>query len=171
MTTIYNPEQMNLEKLNGLLGTIANFGVIAGLVFVVIELNQNTNIAEVNAYQTLITQVNEINQLRATDEELAALDIKAELGEELSPVELSQYESFYRLATRHADMAFLQFQKRLISEDQLYGVLGPLRNHLGRDIGKEFWASERERNFVPGLADYINAMMAEIEPDSDIWKK
>lgn len=162
---------MNFDKLNNSLSTIANFGVIVGLIFVVVELNQNTNIAEVNAYQNLISQVNEMNQIRATDSELAELDMKAQMGEELTPLEARQYRSFYRLATRHADMAYLQFEKRLISEDQLYGVIGPLRNHLRRDIAKEFWANERERAFIPGFADYINTMMAESEPENDFWKR
>lgn len=162
---------MSVEKLNSALATIANFGVIAGLVFVVIELNQNTNIAEVNAYQNLINQVNEINALLATDEELTALDIKAELGEELTQQEAVQYQSYYRLATRHADIAFLQFEKRLITEDQLYGVLGPLRNHLRRDIGKALWINESDRIFVPGFTDYINAMMAEREPENEFFRR
>lgn len=162
---------MSIEKLNKTLTTLANFGVIIGLVFVVIELNQNTNIAEVNAYQSLISQVNEINQLRATDEELAALDMKAEMNEELSALEESQYQSYYRLAIRHADMAYLQYRKRLISEDQLYGVLGPLRNHLRRDLGKQFWADEEVRSFVPGFADYVYSMMAKRAPDDAYWRK
>jgi len=95
----------------------------------------------------------------ATDRTLAELDMKAQTNEPLDPVEIEQYRSYYRLASRHADMAFLQYQQRLITEDQLYGVLAPLRHHLGGITGKILWAEEQDRNFAPGFVEYINPMM------------
>ena len=149
---------------------IANVGVLVGLIVVVIELNQSTRVAEVSAYQDLINQVNNMNELRATNKELAALDIKARQGAELTDLEYSQFLSYWRLQIRHGDLAFLQFENGFISEMQLYGILGPVRTHLVSDIGKELWRSGRDI-LSPRYTDFVEQMMREREPESTYWKQ
>ena len=48
---------MKLIKINHWLTLAANLGVIAGLVFLAIEIRQNTNIAKAEAYRQNIQDI------------------------------------------------------------------------------------------------------------------
>jgi len=43
--------------------SLANLGVIAGIVFLAVEIRQNTQSLEINAYQELIAQINSLSEL------------------------------------------------------------------------------------------------------------
>ena len=62
-----------MQKTNQWLTLLANLGVIAGLVFLAIEIRQNTNIAKANAYRDNIQDIAEWRELTISDPELARL--------------------------------------------------------------------------------------------------
>ena len=49
--------------LGQIVGIFANVGVLAGIVFLGIEIRQNTRSLEINAYQDLISQISQISQI------------------------------------------------------------------------------------------------------------
>ena len=86
---------MDLDKLNKWLTLLANFGVVAGLIFLVIEIRQNQTLLEQNQ-QTMLrdqelqilsatqSEVETFNDLRAQiylDEELSKLWLEGQSGE------------------------------------------------------------------------------------------
>ena len=98
---------MDLDKLNKWLTLLANFGVVAGLIFLAIEIRQNQTLLEQNQ-QTILrdqelqilsatqSEVEMFNDLRAQiylDEELAKLWLEGRSGEFDSGVEEYRYHS------------------------------------------------------------------------------
>ena len=63
---------MNLEKLNDWLTLLANVGVVIGLIALVLELRHSSQLAEVAAYQTRISEIQEINLELALSNDLAS---------------------------------------------------------------------------------------------------
>lgn len=55
---------MNLDKLNQWLSLLANVGVLVGLIFLIVELNQSNRIAVYSAESTRRTQFLEMNTAR-----------------------------------------------------------------------------------------------------------
>lgn len=49
---------MNLDKINHWLVLVANVGVVAGIVFLAIEIQQNTNAIQTQTYQSLMEEMN-----------------------------------------------------------------------------------------------------------------
>ena len=56
-------------ELGQTIQSLANVGVIAGIVFLAIEIRQNTESLEINAYQELIAQINSQSELSHTNPE------------------------------------------------------------------------------------------------------
>jgi hypothetical protein len=98
---------MDLDKLNKWLTLLTNFGVVAGLIFLAIEIRQNQTLLEQNQ-QTILrdqelqilsatqSEVEMFNDLRAQiylDEELAKLWLEGRSGEFDSGVEEYRYHS------------------------------------------------------------------------------
>jgi hypothetical protein len=66
---------------------LANIGVIAGIVFLGIELNQNNRLLASDTSIALMTFRVNVNQRYADDRELMEIRVKANRNEELSEVE------------------------------------------------------------------------------------
>lgn len=63
---------MNLDKLNSWLSLLANVGVLVGLVFLIVELNQSNRIASYSAESTRRSQFLDMNASRIENPEIIA---------------------------------------------------------------------------------------------------
>jgi hypothetical protein len=86
---------MNRDRLNWWLTLLANLGVLGGLVFVGLELNQNSRQLRADASYSITTSVNEVNAHLFGDAGLAELVFRGErdLGS-LTPVDRMRFDLF-----------------------------------------------------------------------------
>jgi hypothetical protein len=92
---------MDSNRFNNWLSLLANFGVVAGLAMLVIEINQTNNLAEAEAAQERSDQISQAQKDFAISEHLPGIVVKyQESGiEALTAVEISRYKS-WELARR-----------------------------------------------------------------------
>jgi ATP phosphoribosyltransferase regulatory subunit HisZ len=64
---------MNMEKLNHWLTLVANFGVIAGVVFLAYELRQNNELLEQGSRYSMLQNQKDWTQFIASNEEISNL--------------------------------------------------------------------------------------------------
>jgi len=142
---------MNLEKLNHWLTLGANFGVLVGIIFLVIEINQNTEQAEIDSaalqtsnYQDIIAGVIDLNSYVIQDPGFAEILIKGETDpSSLSPSELRRYNSYTIVTMRHGDMAYYNYLQGTIDEQRLNNLLSIVAarlasGYLATQIWEEF---------------------------------
>jgi len=91
---------MNIDNVNKWLTLLANFGVVAGIVFLGIEVRQNQVILEdtyrLNRVEARMADVDTFNDLRAQwlqNEELTHIWIDGLAGNELSGLENARFEN------------------------------------------------------------------------------
>ncbi len=169
-------------KTYALVAEIASaIAVVASLVFVGFEVRQsaeetslNTNAIQVSAYQDLIAGILNINELIATDEELAEIDLKADTDfESLSPIEERRYRAFWRLAIRLGDLAYYQYETGLLDEERLYSALGPVRGELRTEFGAALWSggvANGNYTYSEAYIRYVENMMYERQPENPVWQ-
>lgn len=87
---------MNLENLNKWSTLITNIAVLASLVFLGYELNQNNENLEAQSRYTIKENRASMNSLIAHDPAFAGILLKATSGSEFSPSEEIQLNSFFR---------------------------------------------------------------------------
>ena len=90
---------MNDGKLNEWLTLLANFGVVIGIVFLVIEVRQNQAAIEesnlINRVQARSMEIDQFNDFRAfvsQSEELSRIWVEGIAGQELDAVERARFE-------------------------------------------------------------------------------
>lgn len=164
-------KRFSFKQMGGILSASA---VALSLVFVGLEVREtaeqtklNTEAVQLSAYQDLIAQIAQLNSV-LLDPELAALYGRingpnlsmADLG----PVERVQTARIMYLTVRHADMAYYQYERGLLSEDRLESALAPFVGPLRNPIPREFWEISK-RNFVPSFQAYIDSRIAEFDSE------
>jgi len=137
---------------------VSALAIVISLIFVGLQIRQNTRISEVNAYQELIIQISQLNQLKVENPGFAEIYHRLNAGEKLQPgTETEQAVAYLLIGFRHGDLAFRQYKNDLIDEESLNSALSPVRAYLALPLGKEVWA-----DLNPVLAydyvDYVNKL-------------
>jgi hypothetical protein len=91
---------------------IANFGVVIGLFVLIAEVNHASKLAEVEAYQTRIRDIQELNLEFALSDSLADILNKADNQgvESLTPSEFSRAKAWYATIMRGMQGQYYQYQ-------------------------------------------------------------
>ena len=109
---------MDTDRLNRWLSLIANLGVVAGLIFLAVELNQNTKATIAAASETITNQSLEYFALGMDNQVIARARHKHSLGEELSSFEKDQlwWHQYYNF--RVFENVFLQYRRGYFEESE-----------------------------------------------------
>ena len=132
---------MNVDKANHWLVLFANFAVIASIVFLALELRQNTKQLELQSYQSWVAANTDLN-IAISNPQLSAIVSQGHP----SSANLSS-ETYIAYAMFH--MSMLQMAQ---STHYLY---------LEGSLNKELWASEMDRAAgiisIPGVREWWEA--------------
>jgi len=120
---------------------LANIGVIAGIVFLALELKQNNELLEAEARQALVDRRISLAQLVASNNELADVVAKARAGEDLSPGEQRRLYALNVTIFVGVESQFAEFQRGELELEDL--SMGGLTNALSGSgfsaNALEFW--------------------------------
>ena len=142
---------------------ISALAVVAGLIFVGLEIRQSTEQAELNtraietaAYQELIAQVLQISTTVAADEALFDVFLRNQEGEVFTEqADIARFDLYTITVARHADMACFQFQQGTLSEERLVSAMAIFMNVVMRsENGRR--GLTNVMNSSPGLAECID---------------
>jgi hypothetical protein len=133
-------------------------GVIAGIVFLGIEIRQNTLSASVNSYQELTGRIIDFVQASADRPEITT-DGTRESFEALSETEQRQLRSQIVTWFRYGDLAFYQKEVGVLPEERFESLFSPIANEICRWERLQVWSTMRP-NFVPSFREYVDALVS-----------
>ena len=151
-----------MEKLNQWLTLAANLGVIAGLIFLGLEIQQNTistrMAARENATQGHIDYLGYL----LDNTVLARANEKLSNNQPVDNLEGNQMRIFLQMRWRHYERVYYQYRNDLISDQEWAGFeAGIMRsfrdeNDLWRMSGN-VWARDKER-LSQQFAEYVEGL-------------
>ena len=118
-----------MKKLNQWLSLFANLGVLAGIVFLAIELKQNTRATIAIASTELTNQSLEYFSLGMDNQVISRAQHKQSVGEELDSFESRQLRQHQYLNFRVFENAYLQYLRGFYDEgewDRYRRIIGHL---------------------------------------------
>jgi len=146
------------------LATLANFGVIAGIIFLAVELRQNqTSLDEANVLNRAdsateaLQYFNEVRALLAQDEKLSAIWLSGKAGTELTSVDR---ERFANLCTMEL-WAFVTLHQRynaLGQELEAKGIVDDARKNIEPPGMLNCWEENREVFLSNGQSAFVAAV-------------
>ena len=154
---------MNAKRLNTWLSLTANVGVILGLIFLAVELGQNSDLMRVQINQSRADAAMASNESVFNSDYLPQILIKINFGEELSAEETIRYRAWFRASNRNQDNVLHQY---------LAGMLGgnsprSVRDYVEHVIASSNQAREEWENQKVGFTDEFVALVEEVIKATD----
>ena len=155
---------MDTDKLNKWLSVVANFGVVAGIIFLAIEVRQNQSILEdanqinfLNARAISLETFNDFRNAVVQDEQLSRIWFDGLAGQELEPL---AHNRFLLLCSSRIWLAATQWERGIIlgditSDNQITGQARWLNLNPGYKV---CWDDSRRSLIGYGFGDYVNAV-------------
>ena len=98
---------------------ITNIGVIAGIIFLAVELQQNNEFLTAESEINLMQNRKYISEVILQDEELVKVFVKIDNGEPLAPADQYRLDAMFNIYMVSFQWDFAQFQEGRISREQL----------------------------------------------------
>ena len=143
---------------------LANLGVIAGIIFLAIEVGQNqasleeaNSINRANSATAALEYFNEQRILLAQDGELAEIWVKGTSGSDLTPVEQVRFSS----VCDSLIWTFVAVYQRYSSLGQHFeaeGIVDDARDTIQRPGLRECWEGNRATIVANGNEAFVNAV-------------
>ena len=135
---------MNAEKLNAWLSLGANVGVVIGLVLLIFEISQNTEMMQAQINQSRTDTALSEQQAVYTSDHVPAMLVKISRGEELSDEDLIRYERFFRAFNRNQDNNLWQYNEGYLGDNIPLSIKGAVREVIaGHELGIATWELQK----------------------------
>ena len=158
---------VNLDNLGKWLTIIANFGVVAGIIFLAIEVRQNqvsiedsNRINRLNARTIEVQQYNDFRTVLAQDRELSDIWAKGLNGQALEP---SESERFSHLCKNWLWMGITSHERSIeLGRDETAkgGVILRAQELHNRAGFRRCWDDNRDIIRGYGFTEYVDAVEA-----------
>lgn len=155
-------QQMNAQKVNAWLSLAANVGVVIGLVLLIIEIRQNTEMmrAQINQSRT-DTALFQQYSMSDTDY-MAPIIAKTMRGEELSDEELIRYDARMRAFNRNQDNNLWQYNRGYLGENTPGSIKGAVRAVIGStEIGISTW-DRQKYSYTDEYVAFVDEAIADL---------
>jgi len=126
---------MKSDRTSRWLATLAQLGVIIGLVLLVFELNQTRDLMQAQTRHDLSSSIVALLLSIAENPELAHVMFRGDAGEELSPVEQYIYETRGRALFRYWENVHYQYRKGLYDRGEFSSQRDAWAAYLGTSSG------------------------------------
>lgn len=112
---------LDSENLNRWLSLLANIGVVVGIFLLIAEVNHASRLAEVEAYQTRIRDIQELNIQIALSDSFADIlsKLSSEGVESLSPEEALRARAWYGAIMRGMQGQYYQYQNGFLERESV----------------------------------------------------
>ena len=148
---------MNLDSLNKWLMFAANLGVIAGILFLGIEINQNRELTKAQIRHELSQGAIDTILREASDPTMAAISLKGMNDEAMTPEESLVYERLVTAWFRYIESVHYQYRNGLYDESEFSQQQNVWRQRFEIPSVVRLWCQVRQ-NFSAELAEEVGAL-------------
>lgn len=150
-----------MNKLNDKLLVAANISVVVGIIFLVVEVAQNTRAIESQTRDSITEKQMEYYGWLANNRELAAVAVAATTQgtADFDPVELRMWMGFANATLREWENSHYQYEHGLFNLEEFEGRLENMRRMINTPGFRSAWDMERGK-FAAAFRDLIDGLIA-----------
>ena len=153
---------MSLDQWSSLAQIVGSIGVILSLIFVGLQIRQNTSELQRNEHNSTMAQWTVIRMAIATNRDIAELMTAGLRGsnaiDAADQLRLEQMLSEYAWAAFHI---WDRTQRGVFPKGTFEMTAGPLLSDVLRTArGGTWWRSAKTRGFIPGFVADVDAVLA-----------
>jgi hypothetical protein len=153
-----------MKKLNESLMLVANLSVVLGIIFLGVELRQNTRAIQAQTRDAITDKQMDYYALTATDRPLAELVVRIRNDDvsvdDLDAVDRFMFGSLWRVIVREWENSHYQYERGLFTPEEFEARLGTWRQSLATRAFRENWENQRS-NFSPSFRAEVDGLVSE----------
>lgn len=153
---------MSLEQLSNLAQVVGSIGVIVSLIFVGLQIKQNTRALQRNEHNSTMVQWTLIRMSVARNRDIAELLTAGLHGE--SAIDAADQLRLEHMLAEYAWASFHiwdRMQRGVFPKGTFELTAGPLLSGVLRTVrGGAWWRSAKHAGFIPGFVADVDAMLA-----------
>lgn len=138
---------------------LANLGVIAGIVFLAFELQQNTQAVRVASAQSYLAGGNGLDFQIATDAEFADLVIRGDDAESLSPTDKLRLERWNYAVFRQWETAYYLHKIGALEDELWVAYRHEVHKILSRSPAMQRYWSEGRASFTTDFQELVDLLL------------
>jgi len=149
---------MNWEAIGAVSELVGAIAVLVSLLYLASQIRQGTATTRVQTVQHLLT-----SDTASADSMIAGplpeILAKLDVGERLSPGEVSAYTLYMRGRVTEAWQVFYQRQNGMIEEHVAAALLGRFEFFASGSLFKAVWSRNLKTGFPPEFQDYVEGVI------------
>lgn len=153
-------QAISLQDLGNLGEFIGAVGVIITLIYLAVQIRQNTRSVRASTYQVFTDSFRQFRTMLVSDSRLGLLWTKGlNAPAELSETELGQFDALMMIFFRGVETSFYHAGEGFLDEGSYQGWLDEAVS-IGRRPGARGWWGERSGLFNPGFRSFWDERMS-----------
>lgn len=162
----HSSRAMDLDTLVAISQLLAAVAVIASLVFLAIQLRQNTKAIRASSIQNLVQSLSANAQTWVENESLVSVALRANINpEQLTDVELATLHFWFVMAIRRFEGVYFQRSLGLVDSAFIEGFERSHISIIASKSGRDWWNGAKEI-FNSGFVSYVDEQLATGEAKS-----
>ena len=157
---------MNIESVNKWLMLAANIGVIASIIFLGLEIRQNTEALYSQSRQAILNSSQlEIFEIMNNTEIVTNVTKSGQLTQD----ESLKIHFFLTAAVRTREYSWLQYQNQIIDKEQWNTELSVLGIILSANRTRKWWNTVGKDQFNPNFSGFVNEYLQGVPVSDEYW--
>ena len=153
---------MNTDNVNKWLTLSANIGVVLGLILLIVEIGQNTEMMQAQINQMRADSAMSQQHAYFNSEYLPAIRQKIRSGNELAGAEAGRYRSYIRAFHRSQDNNLWQYNQGYLGENIPRSIEGAVRGIIGvSEFSIAIWDSQKF-GFTDEYVAFVEEALADL---------
>ena len=140
------------------INTLANLGVIAGIVFLAFELRQNQVVGRAQTRNEIAAAHRELSQFDLSSP-VRILVLRAEAGEPLNDDEQLQVDIWSGMWIRHFENLHYQYRQGLFDQEEFRPMMSGMERVINESIPVRAYFCRNGSSFSPSFVSAINSML------------
>ena len=158
---IVGRQVVTLQDLGNIGEFVGAIGVIASLVYLAVQIRQNTRTLRAATYESLAQATATANSLMITDPEIARI-VEAGLGSEPLPREdRARFRAYLRMTFRRYDSIFLHHRHATLPPEAWGPYWNAFRRTLQSPNVRDFWERSQE-DYTPSFRSLVSEEVGRI---------
>ena len=155
---------MNWEAVGAVGETAGAIGVIVTLIYLALQIRQNTRTSRLASFQASTEMLNSVSQAIATNSELSEILTALDDGRELSPNDYKKFSFLTLSLFRSWETAFYQRSEGLALKQSWERYEGSIRVQLSIPSVRDWWKTGAF-GFTEDFRVYIDGVLEELYDD------
>jgi len=153
---------MNLDKINRWLALLGNLGVVLGIIFLGVELQNNTRATEAQTRDSITAKLMDWQMAIATNFDVAELWREGNRGWLPEPNQRTAYSQLVQSSFRLWENEYYQYQIGLYSDAEIQPRIDRWQSSLSRWPGMAGLWCQNNYSFAADFRDLLNSFVNEV---------